>query len=85
MIIAASFEWAAEAEFFETPFAVIEFCEGGKGRDEFFAVFVVSAMYDLFLKGPVKAFYDAVCFGFADQGKAGSEAVEAALALEVVG
>jgi hypothetical protein len=40
---------------------------------------------DLLLEGAVKAFDDAVGFGFADESETGREAVEAALALEVVG
>ena len=42
-------------------------------------------MNDLFVEGAIEAFDDSVGFRLADEGEAGGEAVEAALALEVVG
>ena len=54
MVVAAGFERAAVAEFFETPFAVVEVGEGGEGGGEFLAVFVGAAVDDLFLEGAIE-------------------------------
>ena len=85
MISAAGFERALVAEFLKTPFAVVGGDEGRDGCGEFGAVAVGAAVDDLLLEGAVEAFDDAVGFGFADEGKAGREAVEAALTLEPIG
>jgi hypothetical protein len=84
-MIAAGFDRAAIAKFFETPFAVVELDEGGECGREFVAVAVGATMDDLLLEGAVEAFDHTIGLGFADEGEAGSEAVEAALALEVIG
>lgn len=89
MISAAGFERALVAEFLETPFAVVGFDEGGDGRGQFGALLasraVGAAVDDLLFDRAVEAFDDAVGFRLADEGEAGGEAMEAALALEVVG
>ena len=85
MIGEASFERAFETEFLEAPCAVVGVDEGRDGRGEFGAVAIGAATDDLLFERAIEAFDDAVGFGFADEGEAGGEAVEAALALEVVG
>jgi hypothetical protein len=85
LVVAAGFERAAVAEFFQAPFAVVEVDEGGECGGEFRAVFVGVSVDDLLLEGAVEAFDDAVGLGLTDEGEAGSEAVKATLPLEVVG
>ena len=84
-MVAAGFERAAIVEFLETPFAVVEIGEDGEGGGEFGPVFVGVAVDDLFLECAVEVFDHAVGLGLADEGEARGEAVEAALALEVIG
>ena len=73
-----------EAEFFETPFAVVAEDKGGDRRGEFDAVVVSAAVDELLFDRAIEAFDAAVGFGFPDEGEAGREAVKAALALEPV-
>ena len=81
----AGFERVFETELRKAPFAVIAVDEGRAGGGQLGAVAVGVAVADLFFEGAVEAFADAVGFRFAAEGEAGGEAVEAALALEVVG
>ena len=84
-MVAAGFERAAIAEFFEAPFAIAEVSEDGQGGCKFRAVFGGVAVDDLLLECAVEALDDAVGLRLADVGEARGEAVEAALPLEVIG
>jgi hypothetical protein len=80
----AGLAWARAAEFFEAPFAVVGLDKGRDGGGEFVSVAVGATVEDLFFDRAVKAFFDTVGFGLADDGEVGGEAVVAALASEVV-
>ena len=85
MIIAAGFDGTFVTEFLEAPFAVVGGDEGGDGGGEFGAIAIGVAVGDFFLERAVGTFDDAVGLGFADEREARREAMEAALAMEVVG
>jgi hypothetical protein len=81
----AELDGALLTKFPEAPFAVVGLDEGRDGVGEFVSIAVGATVDDLFFDRAVKAFDDIVGFGLADEGEARGKAVEAALALEVVG